>query len=184
MTRSRSQLALEALDEVAASMERRWGVDRLPRLVPVDLAERFWRQKAKLDAAITDEATGGSVANTEYEAGRMVNAWMALNAAAEAAGAVPASARYLEARTSDGRSLVICSDLEGHHHFVRQREGRAAVVWNMEEVVKVLEGLDLVNRTKHLFEGAEVRDVRSTPSFDWSRGDSLPDDMLSPLMAG
>lgn len=183
--KSRSQLAIEALDEVASRMERKWGVGRLPRLVSIDLAERFYRQKGKLDDAITDEVTGGSVANVEFEAGRMVNAWMALDAAARAAGAEPASAKYMEARMSDGRLCVVCSDLEGHHHFVRQREGRAAVVWNMEEIVRVIEGQDLVNRTKHLFDGAVVEEVRVRPEVNWKRGDELPDDMRNQfLLAG
>jgi len=181
--KTRSQIALEHLDEVASQAERRWGVDRLPRLVPIDLAERFYRQVDKLNAAIADEATGGSVANVEVEAGRMVNAWMALDAAARAAGAEPASAKYMEARMSDGRLCVVCSDLEGHHHFVRQREGRGAVVWNMEEIVRVIEGQDLVNRTKHLFDGAVVEEVRVRPEVNWKRGDELPDDMRNQFLA-
>lgn len=182
--KSRSQIALEALDEVAATMERRWGVDRLPRLVPVDLAERYWRQKGKLDQAITEEATGGSVANVEHEAGRMRNAWMALDAAAVAAGADHASGQYLTARMSDGRSLVICGDSEGMSQWLHQNRGSAAAVWTMEEVVRVLEGFDLVNRTKHLFEGAVIDAVRVDPErvkprVDWQKGDQLPDYMMA-----
>lgn len=183
--KSRSSIAIERLDEVASRMERKWGVGRLPRLVSVDLAERFWRQKGKLDDAITDEATGGSVANVEHEAGRMVNAWMALDAAAEAAGADPAAGGYMTARLSDGRSLVVCVDLEGMGHFMGQNPDRSASVWTMDEIAKVLEGFDLVLRTKHLFEGAVVEDVRPASRVNWARGDSLPDDMrLAVLGAG
>ena len=181
--KTRSQIALEALDEVAARMERHWGVDRLPKLVPVALAEKFWRQKEKLDAEITEEATAG-FANVEREAQRMTNAWMALNAAAEAAGADPASAKFLTARMSDGRSLVICSDLDGMGHWLRQNPDSAAAVWTMEEVVRVLEGFDLVNRTKHLFDGAVVQEVRVDPErvkpvVAWAKGDELPDYMMA-----
>lgn len=112
----------------------------------------------------------------------MVNAWMALDAAAEAAGADPASSQYLTARMSDGRSLVICSDSEGMGHYVRQNPKTAAAVWSMEEVVRVLEGFDLVNRTKCLFEGATIEEVRvdpenMKPKVDWGRGDELPVEM-------
>lgn len=181
--KSRSDIAIERLDEVAGRMERKWGVGRLPRLVSVDLAERFYRQKAKLDDAITDEATGGSVANVEFEAGRMVNAWMALDAAAEAAGADPASGQYLTARLSDGRSLVISVDLEGIGHFRRQNPDQSAAVWTMDEIVRVLEGFDLVLRTKHLFEGAVVEEVRVKPEVNWRRGDELPEDMRNQYLA-
>lgn len=181
--KTRSQLAIERLDEVASRMERKWGVGRLPRLVAVDLAQRFYSQLGKLNAAIADEATGGSVANVEFEAGRMVNAWMALDAAAEAAGADPASGRYLTARLSDGRSLVVSVDLEGMGHFLRQNPDRSAAVWTMDEIARVLEGFDLVNRTKHLFEGAVVEEVRVKPEVNWKRGDELPDDMRNQFLA-
>lgn len=181
MSKSRAEIALERLDEVASRCERTWGVDRLPRLVAVDLAERFYRQKGKLD----DVVVAGSPADQEYEAGRMFNAWMALDAAARAAGAEPASGRYLTARLSDGRSLVISVDLEGVGHFRRQNPDQSAAVWTMDEIVRVLEGFDLVLRTKHLFEGAIVEEVRVKPEVNWRRGDELPEDMRNQfLLAG
>jgi hypothetical protein len=50
----------------------------------------------------------------------------------------------------------------------------------MEEVARVLEGFDLVNKTKHLFSGAVVEEVRVDPErlkppVVWSKGDELPD---------
>ena len=173
MTKTRSELALDRLDEVAASMERKWGIDRLPKLVAVDLAEKFYRQKAKLD----DVILGGSPADQEYEAGRMVNAWVALDAAAVAAGADQVSGRYLTARFADGRLCVVCSDLDAMQVFRQQHDGVGAAVWTVEEFARVVEGFDLVNRTKHLFEGATVAEVRAKPSFNWKRGDELPMEM-------
>jgi hypothetical protein len=58
-----------------------------------------------------------------------------------------------------------------------------AAVWTLEEIVKVLEGFDLVNRTKHLFEGAVVEDARASRKVNWARGDELPDDMRSLYLA-
>jgi hypothetical protein len=66
--------------------------------------------------------------------------------------------------------------------WVQHNKGQAAAVWTIEEVAKVLEGFDLVNRTKHLFEGAVVEDVRvKRERYNWRQGDALPDSML---MAG
>ena len=176
--KSRSQIAIEALDEVAAQCERRWGVGRLPRLVAVDLAEKFWRQVGKLNAEIEEERLAG-MADVEREAQRMINAWMALDAAAEAAGADRLSARQLEARMADGRLLVIVDRPESARQAAADR---AAVVWTIEEVARVLEGFDLVNRTKHLFDGAVVDEVRvKAERYDWGKGDPLPDSLL---MAG
>lgn len=178
--KSRSQIAIERLDEVANQCELRWGIGRLPKLVPIDLAERFYRQKAKLDEAINEEATGGSVANVEFEANRMVNAWMALNGSAEADGADPLNGTMLEARLSDGRLLVICARPEMAREAARDR---SAAVWTIDEVARVLEGFDLVMRTKHLFEGAIVEEVRVRPDVNWRRGDELPDDMRNQFLA-
>ncbi len=181
--KTRSQIAIEALDDVASHMEAKWGVDRLPKLVPVDLAEKFHRQVAKLNDAISDECTGGSIANVEYEAKRMFNAWMALDEAALAAGQAPATGQWMAARMSDGRSLVICDGLEGAHVWRQQNPDQPAALWTLEEIVKVLEGFDLVNRTKHLFEGAVVEDARASRRVNWARGDELPDDMRNSYLA-
>lgn len=176
--KTRSQIAVEALDEVAARMESKWGVGRLPKLVPVDLAERYWRQLDKLNAAITDEATGGSVANVEYEAGRMRNAWTVLDATAEAAGALPLSPRTLEARLEDGRLLVISGDPEGA--WQAARDNRSATVWTVEEIARVLWQFEMVNEAKRVFPGATVTAARVDPErlkppIDWTKGDDLPE---------
>lgn len=168
--------AMAQLDELAGAMEAKWGVDRLPRLVPADLASKFYSQADKLDAAIEV----GSPADIEHHAGRMQNAWRALDAAAEAAGALPLSPRYLEARMPDGRLLVICGDLESH--WAMAHANRAAVVWNMDEIARVLHQFELTNTAKTVFPGAEVVNTRpalTKPPVDWSRGDDLPANMMA-----
>lgn len=176
--KTRSQIALEQLDEVAATCERRWGVGRLPRLVPVDLATRFHAQVEKLNLAITEEATGGSMATVEYEAGRMVNAWRALDAAAEAAGAFELDPGRLEARLPNGRLLVVCGDPVEARRIVR--DDREAVVWSMDEIARVLWQFEMVNDAKTVWPGARVEEVRVDPErlkppVDWNKGDELPD---------
>lgn len=66
------------LDAIASAAERRWGIGRLPLLVPADLAARF----AKMTTLYRD---GG---HTPQLVAGMARAWQALDAAAEAAGAV------------------------------------------------------------------------------------------------
>jgi len=177
----RSQIAVEALDEIARQAELKWGIGRLPRSVQTDLAERFHRQLAKLNDAITEEATGGSVANVEHEAGRMVNAWRALDAAAEAAGALPLSPRTLEGRLPDGRLLVVCADPESAHRVAG--DNRAAVVWSMDEICRVLWQFEMVNDAKITWPGAKVESARIDPErvkppVDWSKGDPMPGSLL------
>lgn len=179
--KTRADIALEATDDVAHRCERKWGVGRLPRLVPINLAEKFWAQKAKLDAAITEAATGGSLANVEYEANRMSNAWLALSATAEAAGAVPLDPRSLEGRLPDGRVLRVCDGPESAWRLAG--DDREAVVWSIQEIAQVLWRFEMVNEAKVTFPGARVEEARVDPDrvrppVDWSKGDPLPFDML------
>jgi hypothetical protein len=167
--------AMAQLDEVAAACEARWGVDRLPRLVAADLSARFHSQLDKLNAALE----AGSPADIEHHATRMANAWRALDAAAVAAGARPLEPHYLEGRLPDGRVLVVCGSRE--EQWALSRENRAAVVWSMEEIAKVLWKFEMVNDAKITFSGATVTDCRPEPSKpppDWSKGDPLPFDMM------
>lgn len=69
------------LDLIVAPIERRWGIGRLPLLVPADLA-------AKFDKMASMYQDGGH--RPDLVAG-MARAWQALDAAATAAGAAEAA---------------------------------------------------------------------------------------------
>ena len=175
-----AQIAIEALDEVARQMELKWGIDRLPRLVAAfdpDLAARFWSQLEKLNAACET----GYLEGQEREATRMRNAWMALDAAAEAAGADPISPRRIEGRFEDGRLLVVVDGRESAWKVAN--DDRAAVVWSIEEICSVLFKFEMVNDAKLIFPGARVEQARVDPEkpkppVNWRQGDQLPPDML------
>lgn len=177
--KSPAQLAIEALDEVARAHELKWGVDRLPRLVAAfdpDLAAKFWRQLEKLNAACET----GYLEEQELQANRMRNAWMALDRAAEAAGADPISPRRIEGRLEDGRLLVVVDGPEAAWKVAN--DDRAAVVWTIEEISRVLWMFELVNDAKLVFPGARVEQARvdperTKPKIDWSKGDQLPESL-------
>ena len=76
---------LERLDEVATTMERRWGIDRLPLLVDPELRLRFDRQREKLNQAVA--ADNPDIIKIQAEG--MARAWQALDNAATAAGVAP-----------------------------------------------------------------------------------------------
>jgi hypothetical protein len=179
--KSQAQLAIEALDEVAHQMELRWGIDRLPRLVAAfdpDLAAKFWRQFELLNAACET----GMLSEQETQATRMRNAWMALDRAAEAAECRTLDPKYMEARLPDGRLLVVCSDLQSQHRMAN--DDRAAVVWSMDEIARVLWRFEMVNDAKTVWPGAVVQQARVDPErvkpkADWKKGDKLPDVMMA-----
>lgn len=160
---------LDMVDAVAVELEAKWGVDRLPKLVAPDLAGRFYSQRDKLNAALDV----GTPADREFHGGRMLNAWRALDRAATAAGALPLSPKQIEGRLPDGRVLIVTDTLEGAHKLAR--ENRAAVVYSIEEVTRLLWNFEMVNEAKIRFEGATVEENRpAKPVVDWRQGDELP----------
>lgn len=81
------------LDNIVSAIERRWGIGRLPLLVPADLAARF-------DKMATLYRDGG---HTPQLVAGMARAWQALDAAARDAGCVEAaSLTWEEARPAYG----------------------------------------------------------------------------------
>src|SRR5215207_11069751 len=78
--------AIDEVDALAASMESKWGCDRLRLLVCRELRERFDRQRYLFNQAIWH---GKDVEAVRREAGRMVRAWKALDKAATEAGQEP-----------------------------------------------------------------------------------------------
>lgn len=175
--KSAAQIAIEALDEVARAMEVKWGVDRLPRLVAAfdpDLAARFWSQLEKLNAACET----GYLEEQETQANRMRAAWIRLDREAEAAGCEPISPKRIEGRLEDGRLLVVVDGPESAWKVAN--DDRAAVVWSIEEIARVLWQFEMVNDAKLVFPGARVEQARvdparTKPKMDWRKGDELPD---------
>lgn len=179
--KSAAQIAIEALDEVAHQMELLWGVGRLPALVAAfdpDLAQKFWSQLEKLNAACVT----GALDEQEIHATRMRAAWLRLSREAEAAGCQPLNPKFMEARLPDGRVLVVCADLASAHRMAH--DSREAVVWSLEEVARVAWEFSLVNDAKTIWKGAAVQDARVDPErtqlpVNWKRGDDLPDVMMA-----
>jgi len=161
------------VDELAARMELKWGVDRLPRLVDVDLAQRFYSQAEKFNAALAV----GSPADVEYEAGRMQNAWTALDMAATEAGAPTISVDVWEIGLADGRVIALVRSRE--EAFTLAREGRYMEVYSAQEIANLIENLPDIAKTKLVFPGAEITRVRVRP-IDWDLGDDLPDAFVNP----
>jgi hypothetical protein len=128
-----AQAATDALDHVAGDMERKWGVGRLRLLVDDSLQVRFDAQKEKLDAAIAS----GEPAYLLAHAQGMRRAWLALDHAAEAAGAAPLSPEVWECMLPSSGEVValVRTETEAHHLARNQR------VFTVAEVACLIEAL-------------------------------------------
>lgn len=168
----RIRAIVAGVDELAAAMERKWGVDRLPRLVNDDLRRRFYSQARKFNSALGV----GSPADVDVEGERMRTAWSVLDRQATAAGAAVMSPDVWEIPLRDGRVIALVRTREEQHALAF--EGRRVDVFSADEIARLIEGFPEIVKAKNSFPGAKVTNVR-VPDIDWSQGDPLPDSMLA-----
>lgn len=147
---------IDGADETAAEMEARWGCDRLRLLVSPELREKFDRQRYLLNQAIWH----GELEAVRREAGRMVNAWLALDRAATAAGKQPLDPQVWEVTLADGSVAAIVPDNASAHRVVN--DGRKLAVYTLDEIGRMLSHWQQANVAKLVFPGAEVAAVRKS----------------------
>ena len=153
--------SITQLDDLANLMERKWGIDRLTRLVPPEAQARW---VATLEAC-KDEWTPQADKDQ-----MMMRAWRGMDAAATAAGAEPLPPGLWEQRADDGTIVVICRDNEhAQVEILRAKhDGRVVATWTLEEVVRVVmaQNSAVINQIKTAFPGATVERDRPRPVFD------------------
>ena len=151
-----AKASLARLDAVASAMERKWGIDRLPKLVDAPLAVRFRSQAERLDEAIRSDVS----AAVSVQAEAMLRAWNALDAAALAAGWKPISpATWETVLPGTGEVIAIVRDSDEASALAKERTG---AVWTLAEVAIAIEAFgDGVRSAKVAFPGAEVTAVRA-----------------------
>ena len=125
-------------------------------LVPPELREKFDRQRYLLNQAIWH----GELEAVRREAGRMVNAWFALDRAATAAGKQPLDPQVWEVTLADGSVAAIVPDNASAHRVVN--DGRKLAVYTLDEIGRMLSHWQQANVAKLVFPGAEVTAVRKS----------------------
>lgn len=146
--------ALDGVDAVAVEMEGKWGNGRLRLLVDAALREKFDRQRYKLNMAVTN----GGLDDVRREAPRMVNAWRALDKAAEAAGATHRPTEVWELTLEDGTVVGIVQDAA-----VISREvplDRRMAIFTTDEIARLLMHYRELLKPKVVWPGATVVQVR------------------------
>jgi hypothetical protein len=184
--------AIAPVDEAFRAAEKKYGVDRLPRLCSEATILSFRKGWAAWSKAIID----GDVDAVRRIAPRMLQAIAYMDAEATAAGATPLDVATWEVPLSDGSVLVIVrTQPEAHavataHKLAgedvlppdlaravrHQQEGRRLVVYSLQEVARVIEAAELVNVIKREWPGATVVGGPVTSEgavADWAKGDPL-----------
>ena len=157
----RQQAALHKYDDEVNRLERKWGIDRLPWLVPVELRDRFYEQLDKLNAAI-DKCDG-----VEHEVEVTLRGCAAIERAAIEGGAEPLTGDYIEGRMPDGTVLAITAN--GYEAGKVKQDNREMTVYTVDEVGVILEqwlkekqAKAFVDEAKNVFAGAVVESVTKT----------------------
>lgn len=134
LVQHRIQAMVEDVDQVTLGMERKWSIDRLRMLVPVELRARFDAQKHRLDQAITSNLED----HVSVHAQAMVRAWQALDCSAEA-GNSPLCPEVWECRLSDTGEVVSLVRTDAEAHQV-ERHGRVLTLAQIAALISISGG--------------------------------------------
>lgn len=108
--------AVAPVDRLVTEMDRKWGVDRLPELVSVEMAQKYGSAVAKMNAAIADNDVEESRKRCEV----VVRGLHAMDAEAERMGAEKACTDVWEVEV-DGELFGIMRDGRGWRAIKEQR---------------------------------------------------------------
>ena len=151
------------LDTVSRSMEMKWGVDRLPRLVSEYLRNKFDQQRNLLDEAIKSN----DAARIAKQSEGMRRAWVALDQVATADGHRPLPEAVWTAKHKSGDIVTVFRD----DAQLVDIAAAGGVSFTLEELVKLIPAEVLV--AKREFHGIKVTDVRDKTK-DEDLNDEIP----------
>jgi hypothetical protein len=139
---------LYKLEQIDIAYSAKWGVDKLPRLVTSALADKWKAQNLKLAAAIRNKDHKAVIDLVNgYQRG-----YEALEVEAMRLGHVPAVPDVWDVSHDNGRVYrIVKNDIDA----IRCMED-GVCVYTIKEVARILEGAQLVNHVKDVFQGAKV----------------------------
>lgn len=149
------QAEVDEMDLVAIEMEKKWGVDRLRLLVPVDLREKFDRQRYLVNQALWH----GQLEDVRQQSKRMISAWRALDRAAEATRAPERDPEVWEVILDDGSVAALVRT--GYEARKVNAEGREMQVFTLDEIGRLLSGFPALAAAKAVFPGATVTKTKT-----------------------
>lgn len=150
------------VDAHAQEMNRRWGYNRLPHIVPIEWTERFVEQKRRWQLACFEccgSPLQADLDRVRTQGDAMLRAYAKLEELALAGGMAPAQPGVWEFELSNGQPVMLVrTDAE-----VAQVDRPAHVrVWTLEEVARIIERWPELVLAKQLFPEAQVIQVRTS----------------------
>jgi hypothetical protein len=152
--------ALDGLDHLASTMERKWGIGRLRLVVSDELRLKFDRQAERLDRVLWNDGIDTSAVVASI--GAMKRAWAVLDDAATAAGIPVVPPLSLECQLPDGSLVAIVAEFSGSE---LAPDGRRMAVYSTAEIGRMIFAAKSILTVKQEFPGAVVEQVR--PRRPW-----------------
>jgi hypothetical protein len=149
------------VDAHAREMNKRWGHNRLPYIVPVELAGKFKEQHYAWQKACFECAGSLLVADLERVrkiAEAMLRAYAALERAAIDGGMSPAPPNAWSFETEDGKPIIIVQTVP---EIAQVDNPHGAQVWSLEEIGRIITNWPQLVLAKQLFPKAEVIQLRT-----------------------
>lgn len=167
----RCDYAVAPMDRFANEMDTKWGIDQLPGLVPAEMAEKYGRAIAALNAAIeaNDPAEVTKLANNCHRG------LIAMDKAATEAGHQPADPDIWEMEIN-GKKVGLVRSTESWKAAAAKRPDLEIIT--PPEIALALNhhANPAVEEVKRAFPGATVTDIRTArPKPDYANGgDPIP----------
>ena len=162
------QVIIKCVDQRGREMDERWGIGRLPMLVPIEWAERFHAQHKLFNAAVWEF----DLPLVRQHGEAMLRAYDKLDELARSANGEPLPAHQWEFETPEGL-VILVQDLRDTGRA--QRHGREAQVWALDEIANVIRCHPILAAAKTSFPGAQVVSVRPSKTTLAELDDELSD---------
>ncbi len=164
-----ADFAAAPFDRVARDYERKWGIDRLPELAPPEMAAKFGKAVAHLNACLER----GDVEAAKAAAENAVTGLHKMDAAATAAGHAPLVPEAWEVEI-DGTTYAILRDMASWPAYEAQRPG--VKFFSMREAILALLSVEspAVAEARRQFPGAEIAAIRKPTPLEAELDDTIP----------
>jgi len=163
---SQIDLIVRAVDERGREMDQRWGLGRLPMLVPIDVAERFRVQQRKFSGAVWEY----NADDVRKHGDAMLRAYAKLDELAVSGGAKSAPPEQWEFEVA-GELVILVRDIRDTGRV--DTGGRKAQVWSLDEIANVIKIHPVLAAAKDFFPGATVESVRPPATMLSDLNDNL-----------
>lgn len=166
---------IKTVNAHADEMNRRWGFNRLPHIVPIEWTEKFVEQRRRWELACFECI--GSCLPPDQERVRkqgeaMIRAFDKLEELALAAGKTPAPPGVWEFETREGKPIVL---VRTRAEMGQVKREPPAQVWCLEEIGEIITKFPMLVLAKDEFPQAEVVQMTTRKPVMDALNDSLED---------